>query len=98
MSPLLILNELHRHTRYQPADLAEVRLREPVSLQELKAQWMTMLPSARELVERLPARDLGCLYLDQHGRVVTPDPDAAAFPALRRHWGQVKGSWPRVAE
>ena len=59
MSPLLILNELHRHTRYQPEDLAEVRMREPVSLQDLRVEWLEMLRTARELVESLPADDVG---------------------------------------
>ena len=96
MSPLLVLNELHRHTRYQPEDLAEVRLREPVSLQELRGEWLEMFRAARELVVGLPAQDVGCLYLDAHGLVVTPQPDGVAFASLTRHWGQLKGSWPKV--
>ena len=98
MSPLLILNELHRHTRYRPEDLAEVRLREPASLQSLKIEWIEMLRAARDLVERLPAGDLGCLYLDRQGQPVTPQPDLPSFAGLTRHFGQLKGSWPRIAE
>ena len=74
-----------------------MRLREPVSLQALRVEWLEMLRTARELVECLPAQDVGCLYLDAHGRVVTPRPDEGAFASLTRHWGQLKGSWPRVA-
>jgi hypothetical protein len=96
MSPLLILNELNRHTRYQPEELAEVRLREPLSLPGLKVEWLEMLRSARELVERLPSGDVGCLYLDRSGCAVTPRPEDPAFDQLTRHWGSVKGSWPRV--
>jgi hypothetical protein len=98
LSPLLILNELQRHTRYQPQDLAEVRLREPVTLASLKVEWLDMLHRARDLVERLPAKDVGCLYLDRQGQPVTPDPDAVGFEGLTRHFGAVKGSWPRVAD
>lgn len=98
LSPLLILNELNRHTRYQPEDLAEVRLRAPVSLQALKSDWLEMLRGARDLVTRLPAGDVGCLYLDERGEPVTPDPDVPDFSRLTRHFGQLKGSWPRVAE
>ena len=98
LSPLLILNELHRHTRYQPEDLAEVRLREPVSLTSLKVEWLEMLHGARDLVERLPAADLGCLFLDRTGRPVTPVPGTPAFDALTRHRGQLKGSWPKLVE
>lgn len=98
LSPLLILNELNRHTRYQPEDLAEVRLREPVSLPSLKSAWLEMLWSARDLVSRLPAAEVGCLYLDEAGEPVTPDPDVADFARLTGHFGQLKGSWPRVVE
>lgn len=97
MSPLFVLNELHRHTRYQPEDLAEVRLQAPVSLRALRTQWMEMLRTARQLVESLPAREVGCLYLDDAGRPVTPDPNGIQFASLTRHFGQLKGSWPRLA-
>lgn len=96
LSPLRILNELSRHSRYQPADLAEVRLVRPVTLQDLKEKWLEMLRTARVLVESLPVGDVGCLYLDSTGRPVTPDPDAAGFGGLTRHYGVLRGSWPRV--
>jgi len=95
MSPLLILNELNRHTRYQVEDLAEVRLRVPVALPELKRHWLDMLAAARACVESLPGDEVGCLYLDSDGAPVTPDPDSSDFPALRRHFGTLRGSWPR---
>lgn len=98
LSPLLILNELNRHTRYQIEDLAEVRLRETVSLQALKIEWLEMLRSARDLVTRLPAGEVGCLYLNERGEPVTPRPDAESFSGLTRHFGQLKGSWPRLVE
>lgn len=99
LSPLLILNELSRHTRYQPEDLAEVRLREPVALPELKRKWLELLRAARRLVEILPAHEVGCLYLEpDSGQPVTPDPEAPGFPRLKRHFGSLKGSWPRLAQ
>ncbi len=95
LSPLLILNELNRHTRYQPEDLAEVRLREPASLPSLKIEWLEMLRGARDLVTRLPPAEVGCLYLDDRGEPATPAPDSTSFSSLTRHFGQLKGSWPR---
>jgi hypothetical protein len=41
---------------------------------------------------------VGCLYLDDRGKPVTPSPDSESFTALTRHFGQLKGSWPRVVE
>ena len=98
MSPLLVLNELSRHAHYRQEDLIEVRLREPVSLPELKIRWLEMLRAARRLVETLPAAEVGCLYLDSLGRPVTPDPENETFGGLERHFGTLRGSWPRVVE
>jgi hypothetical protein len=98
LSPLLILSELNRHTRYQPEDLAEVHLCAPVSLQTLKVNWLEMLRSARELVEALPTVDVGCLYLDATGQPVTPDPASPDMVRLRRHHGSLRGTWPRVID
>ena len=48
--------------------------------------------------QHLPAEEVGCLYLDAGGNPVTPDPASAAFPALRRHFGSVRGAWPVIRE
>lgn len=42
--------------------------------------------------------EVGCLYLNAAGSVVTPDPDSAGFARLKRHFGSWRGSWPRVVE
>ena len=99
MAPLFVLNELSRNARYyRPEDLGEVRLVRPVTVQELKSKWLGMMRRARTLVELLPESDVGCLYLDAAGQVVTPDPGAAGFAGLTRHFGSLRGSWPRVVE
>jgi len=41
---------------------------------------------------------VGCLYLDRTGQPVCPDPAATEFPKLMRHFGSVKGAWPRIVE
>jgi hypothetical protein len=97
LSPLLVLNELSRHAHYRPEDLAEVHLRAPVSLAETKRRWLAMLRAAQALVETLPAAEVGCLYLNAGGQPVTPEPDAPDFAGWTRHFGCLRGSWPRVA-
>lgn len=96
LTPLLILNELNRHARYRPEDLAEVRLREPVDLVQLKQAWLRQLAAARELVETLPPEECGCLYIGVDGEPVTPPPGEAARASLLRHFGSLRGSWPRA--
>lgn len=94
-TPALILDQANRHSRYQESDLKTERLARPVDLGELKKQWLAARERAERLFERLPAEELGCLYLDESGRPVTPEPGDASFVGLRRHVGSVKGAWPR---
>ncbi|MGH7959487.1 MAG: hypothetical protein ACREH8_21105 [Opitutaceae bacterium] len=96
LSPLFILNELVRNSRYRPEDLQDVRLNRAVTLTELKQTFVAAVQAAQELINRLPAHEVGCLYLDRAGQPVTPDPGSAEFAGLTRHFGSVRGSWPRV--
>jgi hypothetical protein len=99
MAPLFVLNELSRNARYyRPEELNEVRLARPVTVQDLKRKWLDMMHRARALVESLPEHEVGCLYLDAAGKVVTPNPESPAFATLTRHFGSWRGSWPRVVE
>lgn len=98
MSPLFILNELVRTSKYQPKDLEDVTLARPISLVELKQKLLGAVREAEDLIARLPASEVGCLYLDAAGKPVTPDPEAAGFAGLTRHFGSLRGSWPRVVE
>lgn len=96
LSPLFILNELVRTSKYREEDLLDVQLARPVSLVELKQKLLGAVRAAEELISLLPAAEVGCLYLDAAGRVVTPDPAAPEFAGLTRHFGRMRGSWPRV--
>ena len=40
--------------------------------------------------------EVGCLYLDGANHPVRPNPGSPVFPRLKRHFGSVKGAWPRV--
>lgn len=75
-----------------------MRLGKPIDLVATKQAWFAALQEARELVGRLPAAELGCFYLDATGEPTRPDPGAPEFPKLTRHYGSVKGAWPRVVE
>lgn len=98
LSPLFILNELVRTSRYRPTDLESVVLARPLSVVELKQKMLAAVRQSEDLINRLPAADVGCLYLDTAGQPVTPDPEAAGFAGLTRHFGSLRGSWPRVVD
>ena len=96
-TPELLLDQTNRHSRYQEFDLQGENLARPVDLHELKKQWIAARDRATVLFDRLPSEEIGCLYLDQNSRPVTPDPDRPEFPGLTRHKGSIRGAWPKIS-
>lgn len=97
-TPQFLIEEAQRLAHYPVSLLAKLELREAVDLVECKKQWLAAVGAARALFDQLPAEEIGCLYLDAAGKPVTPDPGSAEFPALRRHFGSVRGAWPVIRE
>jgi len=98
LTPELIIDWASRGNRFRPEDLAEVRLSRPVDLRANKQIWLEALAEARALIEKLPIDELGCLYLNNKGEPVCPKLDSPDFTKLTRHFGSVKGAWPRIIE
>lgn len=97
LTPQFLLEEAQRLAHYPASRLAEIQLREPVDLKVCKKAWLAALAEANALLERLPAGEVGCLYLDEHLHPVTPNPGAPEFQKLTRHFGSVRGAWPAVS-
>jgi hypothetical protein len=87
-----------RQARLQGQDTSQLRLNEPVDLRELRLRWMRASEAALALIEQLPVTERGCFYLSPSGKPVCPDPASLDFPKLTRHYGSVKGTWPRIVE
>ncbi len=96
-TPSLLLDMANRHACFRESDVKGESLARPVDLRELKKQWLAALARAEQLFSRLPGEELGCLYLEASNKPVTPDPDAASFPDLKRHGGSVRGAWPKIS-
>ena len=96
-TPQFLIEEAQRLAHYPASRLKTLLLREPADLVECKRQWLVAVAEANALFLKLPSEEIGCLYLDAKGQAVTPDPDVAAFPLLRRHFGSVRGTWPAIA-
>jgi hypothetical protein len=95
-TPGLLLDQANRHARFQESDLQTESLTRPVDLRELKNHWLVARDLAHSLIGRLPEHELGCLYLGPDGRPTTPDPASPEFAGLRRHFGSVRGAWPKL--
>lgn len=87
-----------RQARLQGQDASQLRLKQPVDLPELRQRWMHAADEALALIEKLPVTERGCLYLDTSSQPVCPDPASPEFPKLTRHYGSVKGAWPRMVQ
>lgn len=79
-TPAHLLDLTNGRSRYRESDLKGENLVRPVDLRGLKEQWIAARERAEASFARLPAKDLGCLYLDPGNRPVTPDPAGPEFP------------------
>jgi len=98
LSPEYIVDWAARGNRFTQDDLKDVRWNGPLDLRDCKRRWLAALEESRLLIATLPPAEMGCLYLDDKGKPVCPDPASSDFPKLTRHFGSVKGAWPRIAE
>lgn len=96
-TPDFLLDQMNRHTALTQGDLDRLALASPLSLPELKRQWLAALAQAEQLVAALPAAELGCFYLDGQGIPVEPDPSQRGFVSLQRHFGRLRGAWPVIS-
>ncbi len=96
-NPISLLEAAKRQTKFRAEDLASEQLASPITLPQLKERWLTAAGQAEELIQRLPALDVGCLYLTPTFTPVTPNPEHAEFPKLIRHYGSIRGAWPVLA-
>ncbi len=96
-TPELIADWARRGNKFRPEEVRGVPLREPFDLVANKEAWLAAWAEANALFEKLPPAEMGCFYLDAAGKPVCPDPATAEFPKLTRHYGSVKGAWPRIA-
>ncbi len=96
-TPALLLDMANRHSCFRDSDVKGEHLARAIDLRELKKQWLEALARAENLFSRLPAEELGCLYLDSENRPMTPNPDHTDFRSLKRHQGSVRGAWPTLS-
>ena len=97
-TPELIADWARRGNKFRPGDVREVRLGQPFDLMAGKQRWLIAWAEAEALFAKLPPAEMGCFYLDAVGKPVCPDPNSPAFPQFTRHFGSVKGAWPRIVE
>lgn len=98
LTPEFIVDWMRRTSRYAPEEIAQSGLTQPPDLRAMKTALLDATFAAEALFAKLPVEELGCLYLDAAGQPVCPDPDAPEFAQLTRHYGTLRGAWPRIVE
>jgi hypothetical protein len=98
LTPEYILEWARRHSAFSPDEWAKLVLARPLNLVAMKKIWMEGAEFAETLIEKLPPSEMGCFYLNAEGKPVCPEPDSPEFSKLTRHFGSVKGAWPRIVE
>jgi hypothetical protein len=93
-TPELLVNELSRNSKINPATLGGVKFAHPADALALKQEWLGYLRDAESLMATFPPETLGCLYLDAEGR---PARGKVFDPFWTPHFGSVKGAWPKLA-
>ena len=94
----MILEWTKRQSFYTSEQVKAVQASKPVDLVQMRRDWLVMVAEAEVLLDKLPPAELGCLYLDAAGKPACPEPASPEFPKLTRHYGSVKGAWPRVVD
>ncbi len=93
-TPELLLNTIVMRVRFRDEHFSALKLRPDYTVRDFKIQWLQILDRAQSLIRSLPPEQAGCLYLDQTGQPVTPDPNH--LTSVRPHYGSLGGAWPEV--
>ena len=94
-SPAGLVEQLARKGRFRPDDFNGLDLTFPVDLPVWKHDWLGALAEARQLIDRLPPEDAGCLYLDPGTKKFVAPPGNSS--ACLCHFGSLGGVLPGIA-
>jgi hypothetical protein len=93
LTPELILEQLKRNSRINPASMEGLDLAKPLDPQATKTEWLAALDRAKAAMDTFPPLTLGFLFLDKNGNPVRNSVPLSDWVA---HRGSVKGAWPKL--
>lgn len=101
-SPTLILQEARRSSHYSAEEIAELAFdTRPPDAAALSAVWREALSQAAQIVDRLPAEQVGKCVIDENGRLYCDAPGALAEDLSRGvllfRNGSIRGAFPQIA-
>ena len=93
LTPKLILEMADRHAIFREEEYSALETTTSIDITDLRMQWIKAINQAGSLISQLPAKDLGCAWLDKHGNPRNANP---GNEELRPHRGSLGGAWPEV--
>lgn len=101
-NPAMILSAARRSAHYSAAEVSTLAFEDDTpDAAALSARWREILDAADEIVDILPADEVGKCVLTKRGELFTEAPvqarTAVATSALRFHAGTIRGAMPRIA-
>ena len=91
-TPLEILSEVRRTARWRDEDYESLRLSKPIGAREIGFFLKSAGSQAESWISRMPASQVGAVYLDASGKPVQPDPSDLTNHTA--HFGARGGHWP----
>ena len=100
-SPEAILEQAARSSHYAADEVAELAFAgPPPDAAALSRRWHVLLDSGHEVVDVLPAEEVGRCVLTRQGELFRGDAEAArralAQGEIAFHAGRIKGAYPRI--
>lgn len=102
LSPLFILEQARRSTHYSREEYATLAFDgEAPDAMVLSQAWRNMLCEAAELINLLPAEEVGHCVLTREGELFTGTPlemkTALQAGGIHFHSGCIRGAWPTIS-
>lgn len=100
-SPAAILEQAARSSRYSAEEVAALAFEDtPPDAADLSRRWRAQLAAGRDVVNALPAGQIGTCVLTRGAELFTGGAkeatEALSRGALRFHTGRIKGAFPRI--
>lgn len=94
-TPELLFDCMRKNSIIRSEQVDAESLISKISPVELKKEWLELLNSSIATLNDLPANDLGCLYIDQKGEIVS-DLRKVKLAQYQKHFGSIGGCWPSL--
>ena len=95
-SPLGILNEIRRTSRWRQDDLDMLEMSKRVQINDIHLFIQSAGKQAEKWINSMPASEVGVVYLDKDGKASQPSP--MNLDGYTKHIGTRGGHWPTNSE